>query len=124
MIGGHTTSSEPRGTMAGTVSRSFSSAGAFGPGRDLARYLFFDDAVVAAHPLAVKRRRQQFAALAVFVAGKAERRARTECLADGSGPRRRTFDQLGAGVEQFLRQDRIVDDHGVVFVAHINSHLD
>jgi hypothetical protein len=35
---------------------------AFGPGRDLARHLFFDDAVVAAHPLAVKRRRQQFAA--------------------------------------------------------------
>ena len=95
---------------------------AFGPGRDLAHHLFFDDAVVAAHPLAVKRRRQQFAALAVFVAGKAERRARTERFADRPGPRRGAFDQLGAGVEQLLGQDRVVDHHRMVVARQIHSH--
>ena len=82
MIGGHATSSEPSVTMGGTSfaklfqRRTFGAEhgaqdradgdaqhrlerfelAAFGPGRDLAHHLFFDDAVVAAHPLAVKRR--------------------------------------------------------------------
>ena len=95
---------------------------ALGPGRDLALDLFFDDAVVAAHPLAVERRRQQFAAIAVLVAGEAERRSRPERSTDRPVPRRRTLDQLGAGAEQLLGQRRVVDHHRVVVVGQVDAH--
>ena len=95
---------------------------ALGPGRSLALDLFFDDPVVAAHPLAVERRCQQFAAIAVLVAGEAERRSRPERSTDRPVARRRTLDKLGAGAEQLLGQHRVVDHHRVVVVGQVDTH--
>ena len=51
---------------------------------DLAHHLFFDDVLVALHPLAVKRRDEQLATLPVRGAVEAERRAGAEHLAEGA----------------------------------------
>src|SRR5262249_46609003 len=74
--------------------------------RDLAQHLFFDDVLISLHPFAVKRRDQEFAALAMLVAVEAECRPRAEDDAEG----RRPAHEGGAAGEKVLYH-RAAADH-------------
>jgi hypothetical protein len=56
----------------------------------------------------------------MFFASKAEGRPRPECSADSARPVCRALDQIGAGAEQVLSQDRVADHHRVVVARQIH----